>query len=250
MKAIVFIFTLNLFFHRDELGNFRANAIEDAVVDLEEVLRATAGVTKASERDAPVALNCRVTALLKIVHVLSQTKVQMGLQPTDEEVGRVTACIQEAKSLAPGNESVLLLEADLMSINGETDSALAKCDEVILLSDGSDSIPYVIKANVLMQKVLASETTGLVSFSSCCVYICTGSAASIDGTGPGQPGDAPDGTDHDEGTNFPFFKFLYSQFFRIDHLISPGICRRWRASSRRQSRSSRTDWRPSRSMHS
>ena len=32
--------------------------------------------------------------------------------------------------------------------------ASLRCDEVILLSDKSDSIPYVIKANVMMQKAL------------------------------------------------------------------------------------------------
>lgn len=190
---------------RDDQGNIRANAIEDAVVDLEEVLRATSGVTKTSERDAPVSLNCRVAALLKIVHVLSQTKVQMGLQPTEEEVARVTACIQEAKTLAPSNESVLLLEADLMSINGETDSALAKCDDVILLSDGTDSIPYVIKANVLMQKVHID--IHVFGFEWCRktkirVPIHAGAAASIHGAGAGQPGNAHDGPNDHEGTAF------------------------------------------------
>lgn len=33
-------------------------------------------------------------------------------------------------------------------------SLVCRCDEVILLSDKSDSIPYVIKANVMMQKAL------------------------------------------------------------------------------------------------
>ena len=48
-------------------------------------------------------------ALLKLVHVISQTKVQMGQQPTEAELEKVSACIQEAKSLSPFNESVIML---------------------------------------------------------------------------------------------------------------------------------------------
>lgn len=106
------------------------------------------------DSDSAVLLICRVMALLKLVHVISQTKVQMGQTPSDAELEKVSAFIQEAKMLAPLHESVIMLDADLLSINGDTEGALSRCDEVILLSDGSDSIPYVIKANVMMQKAL------------------------------------------------------------------------------------------------
>lgn len=39
---------------------------------------------------------------------------------------QVSSYIQEAKRLSPLNESVIMLDADLLSINGETDAALAR----------------------------------------------------------------------------------------------------------------------------
>lgn len=146
----VLIHRVTLHITRDEFGNFSPTGVEDAVVDLEAALNFTEDSVKTSK----TALQCRVMALLKLVHVISQTKVQMGQQPTDVELDKVSSYIQEAKRLSPMNESVIMLDADLLSINGETDAALARCDEVILLSEKSDSIPYVIKANVMMQKAL------------------------------------------------------------------------------------------------
>lgn len=107
---------------RDALGNFAENGVNDAIADLEQALE----LTKDAARSNPVVLQCRVMALLKLVHVISQTKVQMGQQPTDVELELVSNYIQEAKRLSPLNESVILLDADLLSINGDTDAALAR----------------------------------------------------------------------------------------------------------------------------
>ena len=56
----------------------------------------------------------------------------------------------------PVNETVILLDADLLAITGDNETAVIRCDEALKLSDESDSIPYVIKANILMQKVFFS----------------------------------------------------------------------------------------------
>lgn len=104
------------------------------------MLELTADVAKRDQ----VALQCRVGGLLKLVHVISQTKVAVGQTPSDEEMAKVrcaemnylrcrfhvdlqvSSYIQEAKRLSPLNENVIMLDADLLSINGETDAALAR----------------------------------------------------------------------------------------------------------------------------
>lgn len=132
------------------MGNFSPTTVEDSMTDLQEVLR----LTEESSKKSPVAQSCRVMALLKNVHVLTQISAMLGHQISDQEVERVTSYIQEAKRISPMHESVILLDADQLSIHGDIDGALSRCDEVILLSDRTDSIPYVIKANILMQKML------------------------------------------------------------------------------------------------
>jgi tetratricopeptide (TPR) repeat protein len=146
----VLIHRVTLHITRDELGNFPADGVDLAISDLEKALE----ITEDTVQNDPVAVQCRVMALLKLVHVISQTKVQMGQPPSDAELEKVSSYIQDAKRLSPLNENVIMLDADLLSINGESDAALARCDEVILLSDKTDSVPYVIKANVMMQKAM------------------------------------------------------------------------------------------------
>jgi hypothetical protein len=43
-----------------------------------------------------------------------------------------------------------------MIADGKFDEALRVIDEMILLSDGSDALPHVYKANTFFQKVLPS----------------------------------------------------------------------------------------------
>ena len=47
-----------------------------------------------------------------------------------------------------------MLEADVLCLDGNVQDALDKCDFVIAnAEDTNDAIPYVIKANILAQKV-------------------------------------------------------------------------------------------------
>lgn len=56
-------------------------------------LEAALDLTLESVKSDHVALQCRVMSLLKLVHVLSQTKVQMGQQPSDIELEKVRWCM-------------------------------------------------------------------------------------------------------------------------------------------------------------
>jgi len=62
--------------------------------------------------------------------------------------------IQQAKAINPSHESVMMLEADTLSTSseGKIDEAIAIVDKLISQSDKDDSIPLVIKANILTQK--------------------------------------------------------------------------------------------------
>jgi hypothetical protein len=48
---------------------------------------------------------------------------------------------------------VRLLEADIISVEGDWDKAMELIDEVIKTADPGDAVPTVIKANILTQKV-------------------------------------------------------------------------------------------------
>jgi hypothetical protein len=67
--------------------------------------------------------------------------------------------VAEAKLLCPGNEEVLMLDAES---EGLFDEALAMMDKIIAGADPSDTMSTIIKANILMQKVgafIAHSTT-------------------------------------------------------------------------------------------
>ena len=63
------------------------------------------------------------------------------------------ACVMEAKGLFPKNEEVLMLEAEAAAAEGMFDDALAMMQNVIKSADPTDSMPIIIQANILMQKV-------------------------------------------------------------------------------------------------
>jgi enamine deaminase RidA (YjgF/YER057c/UK114 family) len=61
--------------------------------------------------------------------------------------------VAEAKLLCPGNEEVLMLDAESVASEGQFDEALAMMDKIIAGADPSDTMSTIIKANILMQKV-------------------------------------------------------------------------------------------------
>jgi cytochrome c-type biogenesis protein CcmH/NrfG len=78
----------------------------------------------------------------------------MGIPPSQSDQEEIKKLIAEAKKLFPMNETVRLLEADAMCQEGNLDEALDRCDNIInSAADRADAIPYVIKANIMAQKV-------------------------------------------------------------------------------------------------
>lgn len=57
---------------------------------------------------------------------------------------------------------------------------VCRCDEVILLSDKSDSVPYVIKANVMMQKAMMQMQYAQNTRSEQAMYEAQATMAEVD----------------------------------------------------------------------
>ena len=54
----------------------------------------------------PEAKGARFTALLKSVHIRTQTKAAMELQPTEEDMTINRVCIDQAKMVFPDHDTV------------------------------------------------------------------------------------------------------------------------------------------------
>jgi hypothetical protein len=95
-----------------------------------------------------------MNALLKWVHVSTQTKTLCGLEVTEDDHNSSLSYIKEAKQLFPKSPMIRLLEADSVHASGDIEGALLLCDSIISDSDDADGFPYVIKANIMAAKVI------------------------------------------------------------------------------------------------
>lgn len=96
------------------------------------------------------AASCRT-----IPHFTSH--LQTGQAPSEADQERVKACVSEAKALFPSQEDVLMLDAESAASEGLFDEALEMMDSVVSSADPSDSMSTIIKANILMQKVVCQN---------------------------------------------------------------------------------------------
>lgn len=89
---------------------------------------------------------------------MSQTKAQAGTMVTEEiqkeDHNRVQSSIREAIIISPKHESVIMLQADLLSNEGDIPKAFEILDELVRKCDPEDSIPIVVKANILTRKAI------------------------------------------------------------------------------------------------
>ena len=137
---------------RDSEGKYRSGALEKATSNITTALELTSDFGSDS-----VKKSCRLMALLKMVQLLSQTKMQMGIHIDNDDLAKQKECITEATALSPEHDSVQMLNADLLSQEGRFDEALKSCDKMISSSSnfGGDALLTVIKANVICQKGMA-----------------------------------------------------------------------------------------------
>lgn len=104
------------------------------------------------------SLGAMFIAHVKIVNILTHTKAAMEQVSSDEDNAKCRACIQAAKLLDPEHDSVMLLEAEQLSHEGDVDGALALLDKVkrrlrvkkrVADPEATDVVFMVAKASVL-----------------------------------------------------------------------------------------------------
>jgi tetratricopeptide (TPR) repeat protein len=143
-EAWVCIHRMSEWTTRDNAGKFRPQAMEMATATLTRALDLTRDYGEDMIKKA-----CYLMATLKLIQVLSQTKMQMGLQPDNDDLAKQKECIDTATALFPQHETVTMLGVDMLSQEGKFDEALAACDEMLKKSE--DGLFIVNKANVLCQ---------------------------------------------------------------------------------------------------
>ena len=114
----------NITYQRDENGKIPSTAITDSLNDLNEALELTHEASTEEEK------GCRLIVLLKIIHVMSQTKTQMGIPMTEADNKVVADLIEQAADLCPNHDLVLMMKIDMCSLDGRVEDALKKCDEL------------------------------------------------------------------------------------------------------------------------
>lgn len=106
--------------------------------------------------DDPKFKALRLISLLKSVHILSQLKptcdLGMGVVSEDDKK-RSIEYVKECQNLSPDHTSVLILEVDMLIQDGQLDRALEAVDKIIIKHvDSDDCVPYVVKANLMIQQ--------------------------------------------------------------------------------------------------
>jgi len=122
----VLIHRTTYWLNRNEMYELKPHAMEAALSDVEECLKMTSVEVDEEEDEEAEALRkaARLIALLRSMHVLTQTKQQLGMLPTEEDQARNSASLAEIKTLFPKHEAVLQLEVDALTSSGDPDGAL------------------------------------------------------------------------------------------------------------------------------
>jgi tetratricopeptide (TPR) repeat protein len=156
MKAWTLLHRVSVFVTRNDLGEYPPNAINDAMADVDAAIALTTPLRAVSVAGRAAA----VTALIRTVHILAQSKPMVGETPTDADTQRTKDCIIEAKELHPGSESVLMMEAEILNNEGDTEAALKILDGSSSRPDAipDDCTPYFVKASILITKAMSIFT--------------------------------------------------------------------------------------------
>ncbi len=80
---------------------------------------------------------------------------------TEEDADNSKAAVAKAKLLAPFNDSVMMLEAELLNNEGRADEALALIVAAQLRPDAieGDCTPYCLRASILINKAMTMFQT-------------------------------------------------------------------------------------------
>ncbi|KAJ1436684.1 hypothetical protein B484DRAFT_358615 [Ochromonadaceae sp. CCMP2298] len=161
MKAWTLLHRVSVFVTRNDEGEYPANAIVDAMSDVDAAIALTVPLRAVSVAGRAAA----VTALIRTIHILAQSKPMVGETPSEADNQRTKDCIAEAKVLHPGNESVLLMEAELLNNEGDTDAALVLVEGASSRPDAipDDCTPFFVRASILINKAMTIFTVQTTS---------------------------------------------------------------------------------------
>jgi lipopolysaccharide biosynthesis regulator YciM len=67
--------------------------------------------------------------------------------------------LNEAKGLDPSNETIALMEVDMIAGEGNYDTAMELLDGVASTCDADDGIPHVVRANIIAQRAFMELQT-------------------------------------------------------------------------------------------
>lgn len=152
--AWVLVHRSSLWVTKNDEGALNPDAIEKSIKDIDNALE----LLEPFVNEYPEAKAGKLICLLKSIHILSQTKAMMGLFVTEDDNNRNEISIAEAKNISPTHDSVRILESDSKASVGSFDEALAIIEELIKDSDPGDSIPLVVKGNLLTQRAVYELT--------------------------------------------------------------------------------------------
>eukprot|EP01038_Epipyxis_sp_PR26KG_P007167 gene7167-9770_t len=153
-KAWVYFHRSSVWLSRDEKGAYMADAVKLSLADLDEALQLSSDLSKEENK------HVHFHTLLKTIHIRAQTKTQVGEATTEEDMESNNAAVLKAKKLFPNHESIKLLEADMLSIEGRIDEAKEKIDEVVA-AGGNDVLPLIIKASILTNQAVMMMQSGM-----------------------------------------------------------------------------------------
>mmetsp|Transcript_105551 Transcript_105551/g.207034 ORF Transcript_105551/g.207034 Transcript_105551/m.207034 type:complete len:702 (+) Transcript_105551:86-2191(+) len=151
MKAWTLLHRVSIFVTRNESGEYSKTAIADSQRDVDAAL-ALAELAKDTVAGRAVA----VTGLVRAIHVIMQSKPMVGETPAEEDPEKCKQLVATAKAINPDNESVLLMEAEILNNEGQTDEALELIKKV---QNRPEAIPgdctfYCLRASILVNKAM------------------------------------------------------------------------------------------------
>lgn len=143
---------------RNDKGQYKADTMSKCLNDLAAALehcdKAEAGGMTGDD-----VKGARFAILLKKQYAISHTKAQVTASvPGEEDKQMMAAIVQEAKALFPNHPSISLLEADIMSQEGQTSipGAMEKVDSSLESAEDDSATPYLVKASLLTQQAFVS----------------------------------------------------------------------------------------------
>lgn len=146
--AYCFLHRAHLWVVRDSKHEFRPNAVVLAEQDLLLALTILEGIGN-SNKSCRVARMAYIQTLLKLIHLMGQTKGLTGVPQTEDDIVKCKNYMDLAIIVEPDHPQVIMLRGDVLAMEDRFDEAMIQIERLIYIANKDDGIPYVMKANML-----------------------------------------------------------------------------------------------------